>query len=163
MVKTIENIHRPRSEKGPVILCVDTSSSMSGEPERIAKSLVVQTLDMVRKQKRRCFLITYSIRSRTIELTRPENWRELEVFLSMVFTGGTDGEMMFRDVFKALDSEDFSLADVLIVSDFKFSLPISNTLRRIEEDRAKGTRFYGLVVGYDSWDYKQILDKMWQV
>lgn len=162
-VKTVEKELRPRLELGPIILCVDTSGSMSGRPEAIAKSLVMQVLQMAKKQHRRCFLISYSVRTRTLELTSSENWRAVDQFLAMQFTGGTDGELMFRDVMRALGTENFEMADVLLVSDFCFSNPMSITLDKIKAEKRKGTRFYGLCISGNSCYCPEIIDHMWEL
>lgn len=56
---------RPRLAEGPIIVCVDTSGSMQGKPERIAKALLLQCLLTAKRKKRKCYLITYSVRART--------------------------------------------------------------------------------------------------
>jgi hypothetical protein len=33
----------------------------------------------------------------------------------------------------------------------------------MEEERQKGTRFYGLQIGKESHEYDTILDKVWQI
>lgn len=162
-VKTVEKEQRPRLELGPIIICVDTSGSMSGRPEVIAKSLVKQVLQMAKKQRRRCFLISYSVRTRTLELTRSENWRAVDQFYAMQFTGGTDGELMFDDVIVALNSEDFKMADVLLVSDFCFPDPIPATQTKILAEKHKGTRFYGLCIDGDSGYGRDIINQMWEL
>jgi uncharacterized protein with von Willebrand factor type A (vWA) domain len=54
---------KPRYEKGPIIVSVDTSGSMSGKPIELAKCLLLQLLKMAKKQKRKCYLITFSVRA----------------------------------------------------------------------------------------------------
>ena len=62
--KKIEE-HRkdPRLTKGPIIVSIDTSGSMYGQPQRIAFSLLKQLLRMAKKQKRSCLRIPDDIRS----------------------------------------------------------------------------------------------------
>ncbi len=153
----------PRLQEGPIILSIDTSGSMSGKPERVAKSLMMQILQMAKRKRRKCFLITYSVRSRTLDISRPENWRQVKTFLKEEFTGGTDGEEMLKDTLKALRTEDYSMADVLIISDFCFPYPMGITESKIREEQAKGVRFYGLQIGYHSKEYNRLLDKVWYI
>lgn len=153
----------PRMEKGPIILAIDTSSSMEGKPAEIAKSLTLQTIEIVRKEKRKCFLIAFSVREQHIELSRPSQFRKVEQFFSTTFTGGTDGEQMFAEALKALDTDNFTMADILIISDFHFSLPKPDTWKRIKEEQKKGTRFYGLSIGNGVGSYEYVLDKYWTI
>lgn len=152
-----------RMEKGPIILAIDTSSSMEGKPAEIAKSLTLQTIEIVRKEKRKCFLIAFSVREQHIELSRPSQFRKVEQFFSTTFTGGTDGEQMFAEALKTLDTDNFTMADILIISDFRFSLPKPDTWKRIKEEQKKGTRFYGLSIGNGVGSYEYVLDKYWTI
>ena len=45
---------------GPVIVCVDTSGSMQGSPEIIAKAVTLFMATRAVSQKRNCFLINFS-------------------------------------------------------------------------------------------------------
>jgi uncharacterized protein with von Willebrand factor type A (vWA) domain len=47
---------------------------------------------MAKKQKRNCFLISFSVRARTIDLAKPGAWKKLETFLNDRYSGGTDGD-----------------------------------------------------------------------
>lgn len=152
-----------RLEEGPMIICVDTSGSMEGKAEHIAKSLTMQILQAAKRKMRKCMLVTFSVRSKLLEITQPKHWKEVRNFMNRMFTGGTDGEDMLRDVLKALDTEHWSMADVLLISDFDFFLPTMETLKKIADEQQKGTRFYGLQIGHDHTGYEKILDRIWRI
>ena len=154
---------KPRLQMGPIIVAVDTSESMCGQPEKIAHSLLIQLVRMAKKQRRKCFLITFSVRAQTIDLAHPANWNKLKDFLSHGFSGGTNGEEMLKIALRTLKTETYSLADILIISDFEFSKPIQNTMDKMCEERAMGVRFYGLQIGTASHEYDKILDRIWKV
>lgn len=154
---------KPRLQEGPIIVSIDTSGSMDGKPEEIAKSLLVQILQMAKKKKRKCFLITFSVHSKCLEISKPGHWHEVKEFLNKRFTGGTDGEQMLKDIIKALNTHDYSMADALIISDFEFSSPRSDTRKAILKEQAKGSRFYGLQIGYRNNEYELILDRIWEI
>ena len=158
-----EHQTKPRLEKGPIIVSVDTSSSMKGEPEKLARSLLMQLLRLAKKQHRKCFVITFSVRAMAVELTKPANWRCVKKFLEEGFSGGTNGEQMLSVALDALQTRDFCMADVLIISDFEFPLPIEKTRKRMEEEHSKGTRYYGLQIGLTENKYCEVLDKIWQL
>lgn len=154
---------KPRLQMGPIIVAVDTSESMCGQPEKIANSLLIQLVRMAKKQRRKCFLITFSVRAQTIDLAHPANWDKLKDFLSHGFSGGTNGEEMLKIALRTLKTETYSLADILIISDFEFPRPIKNTMDKMCEERAMGVRFYGLQIGTTSREYDKILDRIWKV
>ena len=63
----------------------------------------------------------------------------------------------------ALKTDNYSMADVLIISDFEFNLPLSTTRKRMEEEQEKGTRFYGLQIGKVRSGYDKVLDRIWSI
>ncbi len=161
-VKADREKNRPRLTKGPIIVALDTSGSMDGTPIKIATSLLQQLLRMAKKERRKCFLISFSVRAKSIDLSRPGNWRKLEAFLEDGYSGGTDGEQMLSQAMTALDKGPFEMADVLVISDFYFPKPLPKTMERMEDHRKKGTKFYGLQIGDENKTYDKILDKKWQ-
>lgn len=161
--KEMEQITKPRLEKGPIIVSIDTSLSMSGKPEEIANSLLRELLQMAKTEKRKCFLLSFSVESKSIELTNSHNWRQLDEFLKNRFTGGTNGEEMLNEALNKLDSGDFEMADVLIISDFLFPVPVKWTMNRIGNAHHRGTRFYGLCINGDEKQYSNVLDKIWKI
>ena len=163
--KKIEEHHKgPRLTKGPIIVSIDTSGSMSGQPQRIAFSLLKQLLRMAKRQKRPCYLISFSVRSKSIDLAKPRNWGKIDDFLEHSYSGGTDGEQMLAEAIRILQKGTYEMADVLIVSDFEFPLPNPSTMEKIDKEKTLGARFYGLKIGhYGVKDYKLIMDKIWEV
>ena len=156
-------MNKPRLENGPIIVAVDTSGSMSGKPLKIAYSVLTQLLRLARKQKRKVFLMSFSVRAKFLDLSLPRNWMRLNAFLEDRFTGGTDGEEMLNMSIEMLQSKSFSMADVLIISDFYFPLPIEPTKKKMLIEHNKGTRFYGLKIDSTDKQYDKILDKTWNI
>lgn len=156
----------PRLESGPIILAIDTSLSMAGKPLDISHALLTQIIYLARRQRRKCFLITFSVRARHMEVSRPGQYTKVEEFFSRRLTGGTDGEEMLGASFKALQKGNFSMADILIISDFIFPMPKKATAAKIQEEKLRGTRFYGLYIGSSNsgpGGYDKILDKYWKI
>lgn len=154
---------KPRLEKGPIIVSLDTSGSMSGRPETVARCLLLQLLRIAKKQKRKCFLITFSVRAECMDLSRPGSWSRLSRFLNNPFTGGTDGEEMIKNALRMLNTDNYSMADVLIISDFYFPNPRPETRALMEIEHNKGTWFYGLQIESTVSGYDNVLDKIWKV
>ena len=71
-----------------------------------------------------------------MDLAHPANWDKLKDFLDHGFSGGTNGEEMLKIALRVLETETYSLADILIISDFEFSKPIKNTIDKMCEERA---------------------------
>lgn len=154
---------KPRLIKGPVIVCVDTSASMNGRPLAIAKALLLQLLYMARAQHRACYLITFAVRAQAINLADYANQQMLIRFLQYGFTGGTDGNSMLEAAFQALHSKQYEMADVLIISDFYWSVPTQNNLEQLHKEQALGTRFYGLSINGLTKSKHPWLDRLWRL
>ena len=152
-----------RLQAGPIIVCLDTSDSMSGSPEKIAKCLLLQLLDVAKRKNRRLYLITFAVRTQAIDLSTPNNWRMLNQFLNNRFTGGTSPEAMLNEALITIHQTDYSLADVLIISDFIFQQPSTTTVESINKAHKNGVRFYGLMIGRRNTVCELLLSKMWKV
>lgn len=161
--KVEEHRKDPRLTKGPIIVSLDTSGSMEGQPLKIAFSLLKQLLRMAKKQKRPCYLISFSVRAKSIDLAKPRNWSKLDHFLGYSFSGGTDGEQMLAEALKVLKTGTYEMADVLVISDFEFPAPKATTMAKISKEKALGTRFYALQIGHSSHKYHNVMDKIWIV
>lgn len=106
-------------QKGPFIICVDTSGSMEGKPEQIAKVLCFAIMKMASKENRRAFLINFSSGIKTLDLLNiGESLDALADFLLYSFQGGTDISLALHHAIDQLKREEFKNADVLVISDF---------------------------------------------
>lgn len=153
----------PRPAFGPIIVSVDTSGSMEGRASEIAFAMLHQLLDIARRDNRRCYLITFSVRSKAIDLSEPGQWRNVESFLADSYSGGTNGEQMLHDAINRLQTDNYAMADVLIISDFAFAPPIPETLAAIRREQQQDTRFYGLQIGRLNTPYRTLLDHLWTI
>ncbi|MCS7004410.1 MAG: VWA domain-containing protein [Cytophagales bacterium] len=135
-------------EKGPFILCVDTSGSMFGTPAQIAKVLCFAIMKMAAREQRKCFLINFSIGIKTIHLHDiAQSMDKIVEFLRMQFDGGTDVTPALSAALEMLQTNDYRDADVLMVSDFVMFEIRADILERIRREQHKGTRFYSLIIG----------------
>lgn len=159
--KTEEHRPKPRPKKGPIIVGVDTSGSMYGQPEKVAKALVVELVKMARREHRSCYLITFSVRTYSIDLGKSGNIVALKNFLDEHFTGGNGEEKLLAQALRILDTNEYEMADILLISDFIFNGPTEAHLKKVEKAKKLGTRFYGLQINSGSKAYDAVLDKKW--
>lgn len=156
--RSLSQIVRAKS-KGPMIVCVDTSSSMSGEPMRIAQSVLSRVIWMANKQFRRCYLIYHTTHIKTIDLNL-SNWSFDE--LRSETQGGTDATEMLIEVFHLLNTdENYMCADVLWISDFMVPDVEENLLHEMENFRKADTHFYGYKIGGYDTIWASRLDKIY--
>lgn len=137
-----------KANPGPFILVIDTSGSMFGDPERIAKALALAILEIALKQKRRVYLISFSTGIQTTEMTgMEENLNEMIHFLKMSFHGGTDIRPALKEALHMLKEQAYQKADVLIISDFvipRLDRPIYNEITEIR--REQGVQFHSMYI-----------------
>ncbi len=148
----------PRLQYGPIIVSVDTSDSMSGLSQNIANSMLYRLVEIARNKNRRLFIITFSVRCRSYEVSPHDKWEDVSAFISKHYTGGTNGEKMLNESISTLRTSKFEMADVLIISDFAFPAPLKGTLAKIKEEQSKGTRFHGLNTSPVKSVYSEIFD-----
>jgi uncharacterized protein with von Willebrand factor type A (vWA) domain len=135
--------------KGPFIICVDTSGSMHGTPEAVAKALSLAILKIAMAEDRLAYLISFSTRIETLELTDLKNSLDKIIqFLSMSFHGGTDAVPALYAALNQIEKEGYKKADVIFVSDFITRSLGNNAIRKMQSARESGTKFHSLEIGY---------------
>jgi uncharacterized protein with von Willebrand factor type A (vWA) domain len=166
------------SRRGPMIVCVDSSASMYGVPQKIEASLLSKLEQTAEQLKRDCFLIDFSVGIRPIELRsrrkkkalermgiRPQDNENFEKGYFPFLNGGTDAQKMLNLAFALLDNGDdrYMNADVLWITDFLIPRTTEDLMRRFKEYQKTGTRFYGFKIGEGSSNWDQYFDKIYEI
>ena len=157
------------SRKGPMIVCVDTSASMYGTPERISSTLISLLEETAENLERDCYLIDFSVSTRAIDLMakrKAQRLRKIGITVEDDFGtdspakstthlpfigGGTSAKKMMAQMFDLLDNDGLHYvnADVLWITDFLIPNPSQSLLSRFKEYKETGTRFYGIRIVRD--------------
>ncbi|MEM1328452.1 MAG: VWA domain-containing protein [Bacteroidota bacterium] len=142
-------------EKGPFIICVDTSESMMGRPEQIAKVLCLGILKMAARDNRRAYLINFSIGIETLDLFDiSNNLDSIAKFLNMSFYGGTDISLPLYEALRQLQGNDYEDADVLVISDFIMYKIDEDVLQQVRfQQQNKNTQFHSLTLSKEPNPY----------
>ncbi|MEY2654717.1 MAG: hypothetical protein RLZZ524_1745 [Pseudomonadota bacterium] len=143
------SLRAPR-QRGPLILCVDTSGSMQGAPEKIAKAVVLEALRTAQREQRGCVLIAFGGQGEMVTRELQAGRAGLEAMLELIgmgFDGGTDVQMPIEHAIELVHQARWRSADLLIVSDGEFGcVPV--TLERLDQARAElGLRVQGILIG----------------
>ena len=142
-------------ERGPIIVCLDTSGSMRGAPETIAKAVVLQALRTALAEQRGCLLMAFGGPDEIVErdLAPPRGQAGpsgLSLLLDLMgqgFDGGTDVQGPIERAIDRVHQARWASADLLIVSDGEFGCTPA-TLARLDRARATlGLRVQGVLVG----------------
>lgn len=137
-------------QRGPILVCVDTSGSMAGLPEQVAKALALEAMRVAQFEKRGLYLYLFSgpgqVAEHELSLSK-DGLARLMALLSMSFHGGTDiAEPLVRAV-QRLDESAWSRADILLVSDGEFGVPADASMRLKRAREHRGARVHGVLIG----------------
>jgi uncharacterized protein with von Willebrand factor type A (vWA) domain len=135
---------------GPIIICLDTSGSMRGAPENVAKACVLQALRTAHGAQRACKLLAFGGAGELLERELALTTGGLQVLLDTMgqsFDGGTDVQTPLERAIDLVRTQAFALADILIVSDGEFGVTPA-TLAMLRECKASlGLRVQSILIG----------------
>lgn len=135
---------------GPMIVCLDTSGSMQGAPENVAKACVLQALRSAHGGRRPCQLLAFGGPGEVLERPLTHDVAGLDALLDVMaqaFDGGTDVQTPIERAIERVRQQAWQDADVLIVSDGEFGLtPATLTQLRQAKERL-GLRVHGILIG----------------
>ena len=134
---------------GPMIICLDTSGSMQGAPEQVAKACVLQALRTAHPAGRTCQLVAFGgpgeVLERELAMT-PHGLDELLAVMGQSFDGGTDLQTPLERAISRVQTQAWALADILIVSDGEFGVTPA-TLAALRACKAQlGLQVHGILI-----------------
>jgi len=139
-----------RMQAGPMLICVDTSGSMQGGAEAVAKAVVLEAMRTAHAQNRPCHVFAYGGPDEIVEHELDLDVggvEQLASFLGQGFRGGTDICGPLERVLARLAEARWQLADLLIVSDGEFGAT-PQTARAVARAKAEsGLRVQGVLIG----------------
>jgi len=150
-------------KKGPIIICVDTSGSMNGTPETIAKAITLYMATKAIEEKRACYLINFSTGIESMDLSGAMGIQKVIEFLKKSFNGGTDASPALSHAVDMLQEEAYKKADVLMISDFVMGSLSQNIIEKILKAKENKNSFYSLAIGniFLHKQLKSVFDNEW--
>jgi uncharacterized protein with von Willebrand factor type A (vWA) domain len=139
-----------RFEMGPILVCVDTSGSMSGGAEAVAKATVLEAVRAAHAQKRPCHLIAFGGEGEMLELdlfVDPEGIARLAAFLAQGFRGGTDICGPITRCVELAEAAAWRQADLLLATDGEFGATPELAERLATLKTGRGLRVQGVLIG----------------
>lgn len=149
-LKSAQAPDTPPAERGPMLLAIDTSGSMRGAPETLAKAIAIEVARVAHRERRRCRLLAFGGADEVLEHElgfTPAGLDALLDFIGQAFDGGTDLAAPIARAVSAVNEAGWHEADLLIVSDGEFGCT-PDTLAGLDRARQRhGLRVQGLLVG----------------
>lgn len=140
----------PKREMGPMLICVDTSASMKGGAEVVAKACALEAARTAHAQGRSSHLFAFGGPGELLEMPLrldAEGIQSLSTFLAQGFRGGTDICGPIERAIERLREAQWQLADLLIVSDGDFGAT-PQVASALHETKARlGARVQGVLIG----------------
>ncbi|AHI53742.1 two-component regulator system yiem receptor component protein [Spiroplasma sabaudiense Ar-1343] len=136
-------------KQGKFIICVDTSMSMEGSGEFIAKALVLAICKVALKDKREVVLINFSDDQIAEIEINPHQFpiKKILQFLAKSFYGDTNATPAFQLAIKKMYKEEWKRGDLLVISDFMvqdLSPKLRDNIKTLKENY---NRFHSVFIG----------------
>ncbi|MFO0857062.1 MAG: VWA domain-containing protein [Phycisphaerales bacterium] len=141
---------KKKQDRGPIIVCLDTSGSMQGAPETVAKAVTLEAVRIATAEKRECFLYAFSGPTQVAEFDLSDKRGGVQAlleFLGCSFHGGTDVAEPIARALKRVETAKWSRADAIIVSDGEFPVPSATSAAVASARKSLHLRVHGLLIG----------------
>lgn len=140
--------------KGPIVMMVDNSGSMSGTPEIWSKAVAAGLLEIALKERRRCVVIHYGQGEESLvpfefdpkddQMTRV---RKLVEMCEYFEGGGTDWESPLKKALEYIDQPQWKKGDLVMVSDGFCAISDAFKEAYHKVKAAKGFRCFSIAIG----------------
>lgn len=149
--------------RGPVIICIDTSGSMKGINEYIAKATMLKIVMQALSEDRNVYLINFSVEIYSYKFSKYDGLDELIDFLKLSYHGGSDIYKALYEANRIMNTDDFKNGDVLVLSDFMMEDMPYNLIELCEKQKSKGNKFFAVSIGKFpfGYSYRKVFDKHW--
>lgn len=139
-----------RLERGPVLVCIDTSGSMRGAAEDVAKACVLEAMRAAHGCGRACYAFAFGGPGEIVERALPVDTVGIEAAIELLtrsFHGGTEiSDVLDRAIARA-NEQTWRFADLLIATDGEFG-PAKDAVRRLQAAKDElGLRVQGILIG----------------
>ena len=153
--------------QGPIIILIDTSSSMRGGREIWSKGMALGLAEIAEKERRAfCYALFASSRAELITDDFQVGQRSPDKLIKLAsefIGGGTDFEQPLQWAMAKLKESKFTKADIVMITDGECA--VSNAfleeLQKVQED--KKFRLYSILIGSNPREIKRWSDEVWSI
>ncbi len=149
--------------RGPVIICIDTSGSMKGINEYIAKATMLKIVMQALSENRNIYLINFSVEIYSYKFSKYDGINELINFLKLSYHGGSDIYKALNEANRIMNTDNFRNADVLVLSDFMMEDMPYHLIELCDKQKLKGNKFFSVSIGKFpfGYSYRKVFNKHW--
>lgn len=152
--------------KGPVVICVDESGSMQGQPIANAKAIALAMAWIARHQKRWCALVGYSGGTEGTLCVLPPGMNsdaELLDWLEHFYGGGTPMDVPLAELpgkYWGMMNAPKGKTDLILITDAIVNVPSTMRDTFLKWKAAEKVRCISLVIGDRAGDLGQVSDEV---
>jgi len=139
--------------RGSVIVCLDLSSSMSGEKEIWAKAVTLTFVEIARRQRRRCHVVCFSSGAASLREFDMNPGGRYEVSLARTLDlaeyfsgGGTDFVAPLDAAYELLGRREHRKSDVVLITDGECEVPPAWREEFAARKRKRNFSLYSILV-----------------
>lgn len=140
--------------RGPIVVCIDSSGSMSGQSECWAKAVLLAMLEVARKQKRTLAVVHFDTVVQRVDRFERGEIDEHVLFETLAFFtgGGTRFQPALDQACGIItDEDDYKKADILLITDGQSdTMPEWDDRFKRWKDEAEASVFTVLIGSYAS-------------
>jgi uncharacterized protein with von Willebrand factor type A (vWA) domain len=140
----------PQAQRGPILIALDTSASMRGAPETIAKAVVLAVMRAAHAEQRGCKLLAFGAAGELLEHDLSLDATGLAALLGLIaqsFDGGTDVQAPIERAIAWVREARWAGADLLIASDGEFGCTPQALAALDAAQQQQGLRVHALLLG----------------
>lgn len=113
-----DNKGKEKTGKGPIVLCLDQSSSMEGDPDEQAKGFALALASIARKQRRDFAYIPFNLSAKLVVYKKGKmTVKDLVDIATSGPAGGTKFEPPLRLAMETINQSRFNKADIVFITD----------------------------------------------
>lgn len=147
ILEEMDMFEKDMKDRGPLVLCVDTSGSMRGLKEVVSKALTLVIVQLLDELGVNVVLVPFSTTARSIDLSESKNkFKTAREVLKKSYYGGSDITAAIEEVENLFKSHKYRKANVLVISDFIYKNLNKNSLEIIEKLKKRDHNFNSLKV-----------------
>lgn len=142
-----------QKRKGPVVVCLDGSSSMSGEKELWSKAVTLTLLELTRRQRRPFRSICFSSRDAMLHVldmnTRPGYDIEASKLMDLAEHfpgGGTDFEAPLDAALECLGKSRYKKGDIVFITDGECQISPEWSQRFLKEKKRLSFSLFSILI-----------------
>lgn len=156
----------PKRERGPLIVCTDTSGSMNGAPIQWAGAVGLALLDTARRQRRAfagCYFDTRVLKEFAFARNHFDPVAMIDYATTEAVGGGTAFEPPLQWALQRQLEQDFRDGDIVFITDGQAAVSDTFLAEFQAMKQARGVRVFGIVIGDQPGQMTDWADHVWSI